>query len=220
MRVLFSKGFAALSKPRCGSTSLRRMLDPLLDPAAGDIAVNMGGERPPFHPHLTAPYLKQLLREAGHDADALEYIITVRHPVEMLWSYHKFFKPDLQSRYNFAPGWDASQPMGFERWLFEGRLGANPAWSALAPEWPSGRDLSHLSFEFCAMNRDGSLAVDEVFRIEEPQRLADWISEKVGRPVPVRHVNQSHEADLPPLGPEALARIRTMLPYESTLYGV
>lgn len=220
MRVLFSKGFAALSKPRCGSTSLRRMLNPLMDLSAGDIGVNRGGKVPPFHPHVTAPYLKQLLRERDQDVEALDYIITVRNPVEMLWSYWKYFKPDLQSRYNFSTNWDASQPMGFERWLFEGRLSTNPAWAALAPEWISSKDLSSLSLEFRAMNRSGSLAVDAVFRIEEPEALTAWIEAKTGVRVRMRHTNRSRKAEMPPLGTEALDRIRTQLPYESALYGI
>ena len=220
MRVLFSKGIAALSKPRCGSTSLRRMLDPLMDKAGGDIAVNTGGAMPPFHPHITAPYLKQLLRERGHDPEALAWIITVRHPVEMLWSYWKFFKPDVKSRYNFAPKWDETAPMPFERWIAEGKLRANPDWAELAPEWISSDDLSPLSLEFRAMNRDGSLAVDEVFRIEEPERLAAWLEAKTGQKVAVKHTNRSREAALPAIGAEALARIRTLLPQESALYGV
>lgn len=220
MRVLFSKGIAALSKPRCGSTSLRRMLDPLMDKAAGDIAVNTGGEAPPYHPHITAPYLKQLLRARGHDPEALAWIVTVRHPAEMLWSYWKFFKPDVKSRYNFAPNWDEGARMPFETWLAEGRLRANPDWAALAPAWISSQDLSPLSFEFRATNRDGSLAVDHVFRIEEPEKLAGWIAEKTGEKVAVKHTNRSAEADMPALGTGALDRIRAMLPYESALYGV
>ena len=41
MRVLFSKRLVALSKPRCGSTSLRRMLDPMMNSDAGDFAVDV-----------------------------------------------------------------------------------------------------------------------------------------------------------------------------------
>lgn len=218
MRVLFSKGIAALSKPRCGSTSLRRMLDPLLAP--GDIAVNTATEARPYHPHITAPYLKQLLAQAGHDPAALAWIITVRHPVDMLWSYWNFFKPDAGGRYSFMPRWDAASRMGFECWIDTGRLPANPAWAQLAPAWISSDDLSPLSLEYRAEHRDGGLAVDAVFRIEEPDRLAAWIAERTGQAVAVQHVNRSGAAGPPPLGQAARDRIRTLLPRESALYGV
>ena len=46
MRVLFKPGLAALSKPRCGSTSLRRMLTPHMQ--GGDIKCDRANDPPPF----------------------------------------------------------------------------------------------------------------------------------------------------------------------------
>lgn len=218
MRVLFSKGIVALSKPRCGSTSLRRMLDPLMAP--GDIAVNSAGQLPPFHPHITAPYLRHVLRAQGHDPGRLTFIITVRQPLDMLWSYYKFFRPDGQSRYNFDPKWDESTPMPFEEWVMTGYLGANRKWLARAPDWISPNDLSPLSLEFRAMNRKGRLGVAQVFRIEEPEHLAAWLSARTGQEIKPQHVNRSRAGDRPPVGLEVLAKIRQMLPYESGLYGL
>jgi hypothetical protein len=220
MRVLFSKGIAAISKPRCGSTSIRGMLDPFLDREAGDIAVNMAGQRPPFHPHMTAPYLRQVLEAQGHDAHALEYFVTIRHPVRMLQSYYRFFKPDAQGRYNFAPNWDGSIGMGFEQWVLTGRLGMSADWQGLAPEWVTTKDLSPLSLEACAMRRDGSMAVDHVFRIEDPDRICAWLSQKLGQRIEVRHVNRSEQIETAPLGYEALEKVRQMMPMESGLYAV
>ena len=220
MRVLFSKKIAALSKPRCGSTSLRSMLDPLVDEKAGDIAVNVGGKRPPFHPHITAPFLKQVLKNKGHDPDELEYIITVRHPVSMLWSYYKFFKPDMESRYTFSPKWDEQNRMDFEAWVLTGRLKPFGKWWDLAPDWIRADDLSSLSLEFRAMNRNSELEVDHVFRLEEPEVLLSWIEGKIGRKIPMKHTNTSETAPLPDLGSETMAKIKQMFPYESDLYGI
>lgn len=218
MRVLFSRGIVALSKPRCGSTSLRRMLDPLMGP--GDIAVNRGGEMPPFHPHVTAPYLAQVLRGLGHDPAKMAWMITVRHPVEMLWSYYKFFKPDARSRYTFSPKYDPADLMAFEDWVLKGKLPANKDWFALAPEWCRADDLSPLSLEFRAMNRAGQMMVDEVFRIEEPEKLAAWLEARTGVATALKHVNRSHDAETPVLGTEATEKLRAMLPRECALYGV
>ncbi len=218
MRVLFSRGIVALSKPRCGSTSLRRMLDPLMGP--GDIAVNRGGETPPFHPHITAPYLRQVLEGLGHDPAKMAWMITVRHPVEMLWSYFKFFRPDARSRYTFSPKYDEADLMAFEPWILNGKLPANRDWFALAPEWISPDDLSPLSLEFRAQNRAGQMQVDEVFRIEEPEKLAAWLQARTGETVALKHVNRSHDAQTPVLGTEATEKLRAMLPRECALYGV
>jgi hypothetical protein len=220
MRVLFSKGIAAISKPRCGSTSVRRMLNPFLNRQAGDIAVNMAGQQPPFHPHITAPHLREVLEAQGHDACALEYFVTTRHPVEMLQSYYRFFKPDAQGRYNFAPDWDGHIGMGFEHWVLKGSLGMNPNWQRLAPEWVTTKDLSPLSLEACAMYREGNMAVEHVFRIEESGRICDWLSQKLGQPISARHVNQSELIEIAPLGHEALEKIRLMMPMESELYAI
>ena len=218
MRVLFSRGIVALSKPRCGSTSLRRMLDPLIQP--GDIAVNMAGEMPPFHPHLTAPYLRQVLQGMGHDLGKTAWMITVRHPIEMLWSYYKYFKPDQNSRYTFSPKYDPAAPIDFEPWVIRGSLYPNRDWMALGPDWVRPDDLSPLSLEFHIENRAGQDEVDEIFRIEEPARMTAWLEARTGVPIALKHVNQSHDASRPALGTEALDKIRAMMPRESALYGI
>lgn len=219
MRALLSKGIVAISKPRCGSTSVRRMLNPHLDREAGDIAVDLAGQNPPFHPHMTAPYLKEVLGELHPNATA-EYFITVRHPLEMLWSYFKFFRPDRNHRYNFAAKWDGNDLLGFEEWVTLGRIGANPNWLRLAPSWICTADLSPLSLEAHAANRNGEIVVDRIFLIEEPEKIAAWLGDRLGTDVPVHHVNRSQEGACPPLGAEALDRVRRMLPAESRIYNL
>nr|WP_321509798.1 hypothetical protein [uncultured Hyphomonas sp.] len=138
------------------------MLGPLVDEQAGDIVVNAGCDRPPFHPHITAPFLKRGLRRKGHDPEELEYIITVRHPVSMLWSCYEFFKPDTKSHYTFSRKWDQQDRMDFEVRVLNGRLKPFDEWLDMALDW--------------------SVILE--------------------------------------LGRAALAKIRSMFPYESNLYGV
>lgn len=220
MRVLFSQGIIAISKPRCGSTSLRRMLGPLVDPAKGDISVDVAGQRPPYHPHHPAPYLRKLLEEDGYDLSGMTTIILTRHPVEMLWSYHKFFKPDMASRYNYAPNWDADHPMEFARWIAEGAVGMNPEAKALAPEWISTRDLSPLSLEAHVMSRTEGKMVDRVFRLEALDELQEWLEERLGRRLRMVHVNRSAEGQAPRLSAGNMERVRSMFPMESEMYGL
>jgi hypothetical protein len=220
MRVLFSRRLIAISKPRCGSTSLRRLLDPLIDRAQGDIAVDMAGQQPPFHPHLTAPYLRELLAERGHDWASFASIVVIRHPVEMLWSYWKFFRPDGRSNYSFSPNHDATERMPFDDWVQTGRVGMNPAWQRLAPAWISTRNLSPLSLEAHAMDADGRRIVDHVFRLEELGALEAWLAERLGRAARVPHVNASERGERPEVTAETLAAVRRMFPEESRLYGI
>lgn len=220
MRAILSRKLVAISKPRCGSTSLRRMLDRFIDPAQGDIAVDRAGTVPGLHPHITAPALRQELARRGVDLAGVTFIVTIRHPVDLLWSYYKFFKPDAACRYSFAEGWAGQIGMPFEDWVLRGRLNTNPAWAALAPGWISGQDLSALSLEYRAMTRDGVLAVDKVFRVERLDELAEWLSGHLGNKVDSRHVNSSTAEPPPRLGAGCLERVRAMFPWESAHYGV
>lgn len=218
MRVLFHPKLVALSKPRCGSTSLRRMLTPLMRP--GDLKADAGDEAPPLHPHITAPYLRKILNEWGHDAEALTYIITIRHPVSLLWSYWKFFKPDAAGLYSFSKGWAGKAEMPFEEWVLKGRLQINPKWLALAPDWISPTNLTPLNLESRAMRRDGTWAVDHIFKLEEPEKFSDFLTERLGVKVSTPHLNASESSPMPQLGSEALERVRKLFPYEAREYNI
>lgn len=110
--------------------------------------------------------------------------------------------------------------MPYEDWVINGRLSMKPSWLALAPEWVSPRDLSTLSLEARAMNRDGSWAIDRIFKLEEIEVLADFLSERLGCEILHRHVNASVSADMPRLGKHAIECIRRMFPYETNEYNV
>ncbi|WP_131727477.1 hypothetical protein [Thalassovita autumnalis] len=195
------------------------MIDPFLEPDRGDISVNVANERPPFHPHMSAPYLREIVQKISPDA-SLEYFITIRHPVALLASYYKFFQPDEHSRYNFDSRWAGQIGMSFEHWVLNGRLGLNPNWKRLGPDSILETNLSPLSLEAMAMNKDESWAVDHIFRIEEIDKASKWLSEKLGSDVQPQHVNQSDDLCLPPLGSEAMSKVRLMMPFESELYGI
>lgn len=218
MRALFSKKLIAISKPRCASTSLRRLLDPFVDPEAGDIAVDVAGRLPPYHPHHSAPYLKYLLRQDGHNLTGMKTIVVSRHPVEMLWSYFKYFKPDIEGKYTYQDTWLEDAPMSFEDWLLTGRVGMNPMMLEMAPDWISTNDLSPLSLEAHSENVHGESEVDLVFRAERLDKLAVWLSNWLGTSVTLPHVNSSTSASSPAISPEARVRVRQCFPKESEMY--
>lgn len=184
------------------------------------MAVDLAGELPPFHPHMTAPHIEEILAGRSLAPDALDFFITIRNPLDMLWSYYKFFKPDIRSRYNFQQGWDSANLIDFERWVCEGRLGALPSWLRLGPAWISQNNLSPLTLEAFVLRRDGSSAVEHIFQLEEATRLLDWLSEKLQRSVSLRHENISIPLKKPLLGTQALDKIRNTFAMESEIYNL
>ncbi len=114
MRVLFSKRLVFISKPRCGSTSIRRHLEPHISEKSGDFAVDCANTVPHFHPHDTAPYVQVKLAELYPQHPELTYFMTIRNPVDMLWSYYRFFKSDANCQYNYHPDWNELSSIEFE----------------------------------------------------------------------------------------------------------
>ena len=220
MRVIFSKNLAFISKPRCASTSLRRLLDKFLSDENGDFGVDVADQKPPFHPHVTAPYLRELIATNFPGQAALEFFICIRHPVMMLHSYYKFFAPDRFSRYNYQPGYSGCAELTFEEWIIHGRVGMNPNWARLAPKWISTDNLSPLCFEAHAFDANCLCNVDKVFCIEEPGEMLSWLSSKLGRDLELNHLNGSRHESTPLLGTECLEKVRIMFPFESGRYGL
>ena len=222
MRILFSQKLVFISKPRCGSTSIRRLLTPQMSESQGDISVDIAGQLPPFHPHMPAPYLKAVLRQRHVNVDDLTFIVTIRNPVSMLWSYYNYFKPDRQSKYNFSPEWEGEVGMGFEDWIVNGKIGMNPEWQELAPDWISTDDLSPLSLEAHVQDSSGHAEVDFIFRLEEMRELEDWLAVRIGAPQSMPSVNHSSAQDkkAPQLCDDAMRAVRIMFPVESRMYGV
>jgi hypothetical protein len=218
MRVLFHSKLALVSRPRCASTSLRRALDEHIK--VGDLRCDVAGENPPFHPHLTASHLKQILREHGQLKPSLLFFTTIRNPTSLLYSYWSYFRPDNSGfRYRFSKGWDSSNHMGFEDWVLHGSARFNPARFAYAPNWVSTRDLSHLSLEARAFNGN-TLDVDHVFQVENLRVAEAFLSDMLGARVNVGFVNQSNGGSATFLGNAALEKIRIMFPFESDFYNV
>lgn len=220
MRVLFSCGLISISKPRCGSTSVRQILDDLVDFKCGDIVVDSADECPPYHPHLSAPRLKELLVNKGYDISRMTTFIITRNPLDMLWSYFHFFSPDEFGQYNYDRTWTAGALMTFENWVMSGQVGMDAGAQALAPDWISTGNLTPLNLEAHVENRDGGTEVDHVFLLEEIDKFASWLSNYTTRDIVMRHVNGSQRGDLPKIGEGMRDRIVEMFPQESAIYAL
>jgi hypothetical protein len=82
MRISHRYKFVFLSNPRCGSTSIRRMLDPYTD-------ISSGYEYP-YHHHTDAARLRSHFEEQGWDWDSYTVFTTIRNPwdrVVSTWHY-------------------------------------------------------------------------------------------------------------------------------------
>lgn len=220
MKVLFSKGLALISKPRCASTSLRRALDKHIHYESGDFGVDMSGQMRPFHPHITAPYLSELLTANFPGKPMPMFFICIRHPLAMLYSYYKFFAPDRFSRYNYQQEYRGSLELTFEQWILAGRVGMNPNWTRLAPSSISTDNLSPLSLEAHAYNASNQSLIENIFSIENPREIETWLSTKLGAEIHLSKLNRSSSSSPPKLGKEAIERIRLMMPFESRLYNI
>lgn len=195
-------------------------MDRFVNTDAGDLAVDTDGQRPNFHPHMTAPLLKARLSEIGVDCGDFTTIIVVRNPIDMLWSYYKFFQPDVNGLYNYDLGHDPSKLAGFDRWIHEGRVGLIEGSEQYMPSNVTDMDLTPLSWEAHTQTRLGYTEVDRTFQIEEPQPLCDWLSQILGEETTLDRVNESTRDAPPNLSSEALSRVRVMFPTEAKMYGL
>ena len=77
MRVIFPKNLVFISKPRCGSTSLRDVLTIFIkknypDSDSSKLIINFAEKGNEFHPHITGNYLRTLLKSKFKE-DGWEY---------------------------------------------------------------------------------------------------------------------------------------------------
>lgn len=118
MRISHKHKFVFISKPRCASTTIRAILDPYSDISSSS--------KPPYHHHATALELKKHFDEMGWNWKDYFVFTTVRNPWEMMVSYFKFFKPDINGVYNFEQERDGHiynpyNIMSFNDWIDKGK---------------------------------------------------------------------------------------------------
>lgn len=216
MRILHSQKIVFVSKPRCGSTSVRRFLTSRME--EGDIAVDVPDHTLGLHPHMSSPAIHAWMRVRGFDPAEYYTFTVIRNPIEMLWSYYNYFRPDRNSNYTFSPGYDESSPMEFAHWLSEGKVGIGAYWSNFVPAFVQAGNLSPLSLEAHACDREGRMCLDGVFRIEDTERLGSFLSGtlRMEGDLPVR--NKSRHASLPDITSDIVDHVLRQFPLETALY--
>ena len=177
MRVLFSKKLIFISKPRCGSTSVRTILNNYIDPEYNDFAVDKAGQKPGYHPHITAPcLLNQLTKDFKVDLSDFKIFTITRNPLDMLSSYYRFFKPDINGKYNYQKG-HIDQLEDFHKWLGNGSVNIGAEWKKFLPDFVNTNDFSPLSLEAHIMNKRNKICVTNYFKIEDSGHIERWLSD-------------------------------------------
>tara|TARA_B100001093_G_scaffold193938_1_gene186469 strand:- start:192 stop:866 length:675 start_codon:yes stop_codon:yes gene_type:complete len=224
MRVIFEKNLVFVSKPRCGSTSVRKTLTKFIkqnypNSDSNDLIIDF--PETVFHPHITGPYLRELLKAKYKEkANNLEYFTVIRNPLDMLKSYYFKFQPDTNSNYNYSPKYN-SKKISFLDWLLTGSVGMEPKWEENAPSWISSiKNFTPLSLEAHGYDKNNNNILDHTFLLEEPKTLKYFLSNKLGEEIFLPHINQSKKKITEKLPDHILDLIKVQFPIESELYNL
>jgi hypothetical protein len=215
MRILHSKKLIFVSKPRCGSTSIRRLLDSKMK--EGDEYSDFGNENPRLHPHMSLPSILEYLTDTKGDCSDYQSFIFTRNPMAMLWSYYKYFKPDANFRYNYNKDHNPNDLSSYNDWLLHGKVGIGE-WGKLCPSFISNTDFTPLSLEAHICDKDNNKLDVQVFQLEALNRCSEWLSQIFNEKLEIAELNKSEQSLIPPIAEEALARIVKCFPSESELY--
>lgn len=118
MRISHKYKFVFISKPRCASTTIRKILDPFSD--------IQSTASTPYHHHSTALELKVHFDSMGWKWQDYFVFTTVRNPWNMMVSYYSYFRPDINGIYNFEQLRDSrtyqpDNPISFRNWILTGK---------------------------------------------------------------------------------------------------
>jgi hypothetical protein len=218
MRILHSKKLIFISKPRCGSTSIRRFLDSQMLP--GDEKCDYGTEfpeRPELHPHMSAPAIYDYLKKKGVDTTGYITFTVTRHPLDMLWSYFNYFKPDLNSYYNYSPKYDAENRGSFNEWLLTGFVGIG-IWKKFCHPSIHTNDFTPLSLEAHSNDVNNIPYIDKVFKLENLSECVAWLELYFGNKINIDTTNRSGANNIPTIDEKLVKKLCVQFPAESEMY--
>lgn len=216
MRILHSRKLVFVSKPRCGSTSVRALLNKLARPE--DVICDVPDHEKKIHPHMSAPSIKAYLADNSYDPEEYTYFTVTRNPIEMLWSYFKFFKPDNNGRYNFDECHEVQNLVDFQSWVRKGRVGIGRYWRPFVPEFVTDKNLSPLSLEAHICDSRGDIQVDAWFCIENQRAIEAWLGEFLECNVELNRINSSESQVRPRIDNEYIGDLQLQFPMESEIY--
>lgn len=119
MRISHQHRFVWLSKPKTGSTSVRKLLD-----RHSDIKSKAA---PPFRHHTTLPELEQIFRDNGWSLGDYRIYLCERNPWDLVRSVWKYSRINVKHQQFWDKDYDADAP----RLSFPDFLSADRSWGWL-----------------------------------------------------------------------------------------
>ncbi len=169
MRISHKYKFVFLSKPRCGSESIRKALNPYSD------IFSKGNH--PYHHHTPALQLKLHFDKMGWSWSEYFKFISIRNPWELVVSFYHYAKPDINGIYfwekeRFGEKRDKNKLISFDGWPLL-RPDLKKSFSFLyfkdgeyfRNKWTN--DLLFLTLGYFILDENGHSLVDEIVRLED-----------------------------------------------------
>jgi hypothetical protein len=217
VRILHSKKLIFISKPRCGSTSMRRFLDIQMLP--GDEKCDYAQQypdKPEFHPHMSAPAVDSYLANKGIDIREYTTFIITRHPLQMLWSLFNYFKPDINFEFTFSQNYNGVHLAKFENWLEHGYVGIGQ-WGVFCPDYITNQNFSPLSLEALSNNQSDINLINKVFKLEDLDDSTHWLGSFFDQ-VDIGTLNGSMSENMPEVSNDILRELYKQFPKEAKMY--
>ncbi len=113
MRISFKHKFIFVSKPKCGSTTIRAALDPFSDIGLTEIK----DPATPWDYHMTAKQIKAALGERNIDWNDFFSFVSIRNPWAMLVSNYRYAKFDKEGRGFWDPDYQGESEFPFDSFV-------------------------------------------------------------------------------------------------------
>ena len=182
MRISHTHKFIFISRPRCASTYMRKILTPFSDILSSSI--------PPFHHHATALELEKHFNESSLNWNEFFSFTTMRNPYDMMVSYYEFFKPDINGIYRFEESRDGKTYNPNSLMEFNNRIKTGKTHhrysirngKVITNTWVNG--FSKLTLDNAIFGKDGKSVVNEIIKVEDIEHSLELVLKKINIPMP------------------------------------
>jgi hypothetical protein len=180
MRILEKSRLVWLSKPKTGSTSIRRLLDPY--------ATVTSQSRRPFYHHNSLSMCIEDMASAGMDWSQFTFVVCERNPftlIPSLWSYSKI-------NVHYQKVWEPTFDKDAHKMPFDSFIKDERTWDWL-------RGMHRLQRYTTVAKQEVSI---EVFQIENPTPMLQYLNLKIGGDTLPMHlpVDNASQYDVKALG--------------------
>jgi hypothetical protein len=193
LRISHSKKFVFFSKPKCASSTIRKMLNKYSDIISTDHA--------PYHHHTIALQMKIHFDEMGWDWNSYFKFITMRNPWDMIVSFYHFAKPDINGIYYWEKSRDgiardSTTRLPFEEWVLNKDI--KKSWHGLLLKngefhkntWTN--DFSFFTLNNFILDEKGEILVDYIVKVENIEKGLKTVCDKINIPFKrIRKLNKS-----------------------------